>query len=69
VGPYSTCESAGTAVFQVTLAQLPLGLTFTPLIQVVEPVEGANNMSTQKLLPLNSSATWLIECRMRTFRH
>jgi len=50
VAPYSTCESAGTAVFQVTLAPLPLGLTFTPLIQVVEPVEGANNTSTQKLL-------------------
>ena len=48
-GPYSTCESEATAVFQVMLAVLPAVLTRAPLIQVEEedPEAGANTTSTQ----------------------
>ena len=45
--PYSTCESEGTAVVQVTLAVLPTVVNWVPLIHVEEPVEGANITSTQ----------------------
>ena len=47
VAPYSTCESEGTAEFQVTRAVVSAAVTFVPLIQVDDPVEGANITSTQ----------------------